>query len=83
MMYFQKLLSLGTYPKKSPCVLFFIVQKNLFLSPLCYHQIKLSSQMDAVHSAGMFADHHLLHPPRPIRLWRWQGPAPTGSTGSL
>lgn len=52
MMYFQKLLNLASYPKKSPCVLFFIVQKNLFLSPLCYHQIKLSSQMDAVRSAA-------------------------------
>lgn len=47
MMYFQKLLNLASYPKKSPCVLSFIVQKNSFLSPLCYHQIKLSSQMDA------------------------------------
>ena len=46
MMYFQKLVNLASYPTKSPCVLFFIVQKNLFLSPLCYHQIKLSSQMD-------------------------------------
>lgn len=46
MMYFQKLLNLASYPEKSPCVLFFIVEKNLFLSPLCYHQIKLSSQMD-------------------------------------
>lgn len=45
MMYFQKLVNLASYPTKSPCVLFSIVQKNLFLSPLCYHQIQLSSQM--------------------------------------
>ena len=57
MMYFRKLLSLASYPKKSPCVLFFIVQKNLFLSSLCYHQIKLSRQMDAASRAGVRADY--------------------------
>lgn len=29
MMYFQKLVNLASYPTKSPCVLFFIVQKNV------------------------------------------------------
>lgn len=39
--FFFFLLNLASYPD----VLFFIVQKNLFLS--CDYQIKLSSQMDA------------------------------------
>lgn len=72
MIYFQKLLNLASYPKKSPCVLFFIVQKNLFLSPLCYHQIKLSSQMDAEHCAGKSADE------RPARL---PSPSVSGAGG--
>lgn len=82
MIYFQKLLNLASYPKKSPCVLFFIVQKNLFLSPLCYHQIKLSSQMDAEPCAGVSAEERLARLPRPIRLPRWRGAVPTAPTGS-
>lgn len=65
MMYFPKLVSLGSHPKKSPCVLFFIVQKNLFPSPMPCRQIKLSGQMDAVRSAGVFADHGLRTNPGP------------------
>lgn len=83
MMYFQKLLNLASYPKKSPCVLFFIVQKNLFLSPLCYHQIKLSRQMDAVRSASVSADQCLPHPPQPIRLRRWRDVVPTTLAAGL